>query len=124
MIQYFILYSSACVPLTAEGAEPGNGGAEGEGSETEVGCTDRDGVPVSEGAVYKPDADPCVQCTCREGRQTHCVTVMCQPPSCEWEPIEGECCQFRCLDANDNANATVHRTYLRFVIFTDRRMAR
>jgi len=100
------LRHSVYVLFTVEGAEIDDGGpeggAEGDGSESAGGCTDRDGVAVSEGASYQPDADPCIECTCREGRRTRCMTVMCRPPSCEWEQIEGQCCQYRCLDAGDD----------------------
>jgi len=95
--------SNRCVVCVAEGAETDDVGdteAEGDGVSVE-GCIDRDGASVLEGALFKPDPDPCIECTCREGRQTLCVAIACQPPSCEWEQIEGECCQFRCLDAGD-----------------------
>ena len=91
--------------------ETGDEGAESEGSMSEGGCTDRQGAAVSEGASYKPDSDPCIECICREGRRTQCMAVTCQPPSCEWEPVEGECCQFRCLDASDDVISAAQRTY-------------
>jgi len=105
----------------AEGTDTDDGGAEGEGGESEDGCIDREGIRVAEGAVYKPDEDPCIECICREGRQTQCMSVACQPPSCEWERIEGECCQFRCLDDSDNndiiaPSQCIYTTYILIVL--------
>ena len=101
-----------CCVCAAEGAEPDDGGAEGGGPGELDGCTDREGGRVPEGALFRPDAeDPCIECTCREGRRTRCMTVMCRPPNCEWQLIEGTCCEFRCLDAGDDALPPVHRTY-------------
>jgi len=104
---------SQLVVCTTEGPEPDDGGAEGEGGESEDGCTDREGARVPEGALYRPDIDPCIECTCLEGSRSRCMTVMCRPPSCEWERIEGQCCQFRCLDAvGDDTVPPAHCTYL------------
>jgi len=94
--------------MVEDGADTNGDGAEGEGSVSEGGCIDRQGAAVSEGASFKPDSDPCIECICREGRQTRCMTVACQPPNCEWELIEGECCEFRCLDASDDSVTAPH----------------
>jgi len=95
------------VSCVAEGADAEDAGTEGEGGVSEDGCIDREGATVPEGDVYKPDSDPCIECICREGRRTLCSIVTCQVPSCEWERIEGECCQFRCLDVKDETSAAV-----------------
>ena len=109
---FFYLNGHVLCACISEGPETEGDGAEDEGSETEGGCIDRQGVAVSEGALYKPDSDPCIDCTCHEGRRTRCMAVSCQPPSCEWEQIEGECCQFRCLDASDETISASQGTYV------------
>jgi len=96
----------------AEGGEAEGEGAEGEGGDlSEENCVDRDGAAAVEGALYKPYSDPCIECTCREGRPTRCMAVSCRPPNCEWERLEGQCCQFRCLDASDDSIAAVPCAY-------------
>jgi len=99
------------VSSVAEDAEPEEYDEEGDGIASESGCTDREGVTVAEGAVYKPDSDPCIECTCREGRRSQCVAIMCRAPTCEYEQIEGECCKYRCLDANDDVIAAIQCIY-------------
>lgn len=77
----------------------------------EVGCIDREGRPVPNGARYAPDEDPCKMCNCADGMPQLCTLVQCSPPACEkWRPVQNECCQFKCIDdATGSGNSTLYR---------------
>lgn len=108
-----ICIETRCVLFVVDDGEIEGGGTEGEGDVDEGGgCIDRQGATVPEGAMYKPESDPCIECMCRDGRPTRCLSVICQPPDCNWELIEGECCQFRCIDAGNDTQPPAHCMYL------------
>ncbi|XP_064647048.1 uncharacterized protein LOC135499918 [Lineus longissimus] len=63
-------------------------------------CFDWEGKLIEDGKQYIPEKqDPCMKCTCSEGKRTLCAAVRCSPPTCPmWEQLSGECCQFHCIN--------------------------
>lgn len=67
-----------------------------------MGCTDWRGNRIKNGVEFRSRQDPCETCTCEEGHSVRCMSVHCAAPKCSlWEMIEGECCQFHCLEPAD-----------------------
>ncbi|XP_060578191.1 uncharacterized protein LOC132735268 isoform X2 [Ruditapes philippinarum] len=76
-------------------------------------CTDWQGKTFLDGTAFYPkQEDPCYQCHCDKGYTTMCKTVSCAPPKCavDMKAIEGECCQFQCLDKNGVATKPENNT--------------
>ena len=76
-------------------------------------CTDWQGKTFLDGTAFYPkQEDPCYQCHCDKGYTTMCKTVSCAPPKCavDMKPIEGECCQFQCIDKNGVATKPENNT--------------
>lgn len=63
------------------------------------GCTDIKGNSIKEGHWYAPLPEaPCRECICRNGgyEEESCLDPLCAQPHCPGEPIEGQCCGWRC----------------------------
>lgn len=74
-----------CVPETEDGTEASM-------------CTDRDGLNVASGQIFKPEEDPCMQCVCDNGRRGRCMMVACQAPTCkDYISSRDICCNYTCL---------------------------
>ena len=70
-------------------------------------CKDLNGRIIRAGERYHPQRnEPCLECLCLRGKPTACVMTMCADPPCKnFERIEGECCNVRCLDLNSIGGA-------------------
>ncbi|TRY63345.1 hypothetical protein TCAL_04014 [Tigriopus californicus] len=63
------------------------------------GCIDLDGKPIPHGFLFAPGPDECLVCTCSDGLQSLCRTVLCSPPpDCKSLRVGNQCCQWICLD--------------------------
>ncbi|XP_037074407.1 integral membrane protein DGCR2/IDD-like, partial [Pollicipes pollicipes] len=68
-------------------------------------CLDLNGRTVRNSERYIPGPDECTVCTCHDGEQERCQSVMCAPPrACRQYQVGKTCCEFICLDGSAGAS--------------------